>query len=239
MAFAGTGKIWMNGKLVEWKDANIHIASHVIHYGSGVFEGARVYDTPEGPAILRLDAHMARLVASAKICRMECPYTQDQLEKAVIDTDFPEEDKFAHLPAAKKEVTIKRGLTAFLTVQEGCDKFCSFCVVPYTRGAEQSRPPAAILREARQLVDKGARELVLLGQNVNAYASEDWSLARLCDELAKIEDLARIQNIVGIKYFLDLLHQSHLRLIKDNIHIFFLYQSDTVLTAQRAAGLGT
>ena len=86
MAFAGTGKIWMNGKLVEWKDANIHIASHVIHYGSGVFEGARVYDTPKGSAILRLDAHMARLIASAKIYRMECPYTQEQLEKAVIDT---------------------------------------------------------------------------------------------------------------------------------------------------------
>ena len=86
MAFAGTGKIWMNGKLVEWKDANIHIASHVIHYGSGVFEGARVYDTPKGSAILRLDAHMARLIASAKIYRMESPFTQQQLEKAVIDT---------------------------------------------------------------------------------------------------------------------------------------------------------
>ena len=73
MAFAGTGKIWMNGKLVEWKDANIHVASHVIHYGSGVFEGARVYDTPKGSAILRLDAHMARLIASAKIYRMDCP----------------------------------------------------------------------------------------------------------------------------------------------------------------------
>jgi len=86
MAFSGTGKIWMNGKLVEWKDANIHIASHVIHYGSGVFEGARVYDTPKGSAILRLDAHMARLIDSAKIYRMECPYTQEQLEKGVIDT---------------------------------------------------------------------------------------------------------------------------------------------------------
>src|SRR5688572_13848671 len=86
MAFAGTGKIWMNGKMVEWKDANIHIASHVIHYGSGVFEGARVYDTPKGSAILRLDAHMARLIASAKIYRMECPYSQEQLEQGVIDT---------------------------------------------------------------------------------------------------------------------------------------------------------
>jgi branched-chain amino acid aminotransferase len=79
MPFPGTGKIWMNGKLVEWKDATIHVASHVIHYGSGVFEGARAYDTPKGSAILRLDAHMKRLLASAKVYRMDSPYTQDLL----------------------------------------------------------------------------------------------------------------------------------------------------------------
>ena len=73
MAFPGTGKIWMNGKLVEWKDATIHIASHVIHYGSGVFEGARCYATPKGSACFRLDAHMRRLQQSAKIYRMEYP----------------------------------------------------------------------------------------------------------------------------------------------------------------------
>ena len=73
MSFAGTGKIWMNGKLVEWKDATIHIASHVIHYGSGVFEGARCYDTPKGSACFRLDEHLVRLVNSAKIYRMEYP----------------------------------------------------------------------------------------------------------------------------------------------------------------------
>lgn len=86
MAFAGTGKIWMNGTLVDWKDATIHVASHVIHYGSGVFEGARMYDTPKGSACLRLDAHIARLLASAKIYRMDSPFTQSQLERAVIDT---------------------------------------------------------------------------------------------------------------------------------------------------------
>ena len=86
MAFAGTGKIWMNGKLVDWKDATIHVASHVIHYGSGVFEGARVYSTPKGSAILRLDAHMRRFLTSAKIYRMDSPYTQEQLERAVIET---------------------------------------------------------------------------------------------------------------------------------------------------------
>jgi branched-chain amino acid aminotransferase len=86
MAFTGTGKIWINGTLVEWADANIHIASHVIHYGSGVFEGARCYDTKKGSACFRLDAHMRRLIDSAKIYRMLPAYTQEQLERAVIET---------------------------------------------------------------------------------------------------------------------------------------------------------
>src|SRR5690242_17261130 len=87
----------------------------------------------------------------------------------VLETDFPALEKFDSLPAPTES-----GVSAFLTVQEGCDKFCTFCVVPYTRGSEQSRPPEAILREARQLAAKGAREIVLLGQNVTAYASEGW-----------------------------------------------------------------
>jgi branched-chain amino acid aminotransferase len=86
MAFAGTGKIWMNGKLVDWADANIHIASHVIHYGSGVFEGARCYDTPRGSACFRLDAHLKRLINSAKIYRMEYALTLEGFQDAVLDT---------------------------------------------------------------------------------------------------------------------------------------------------------
>jgi branched-chain amino acid aminotransferase len=85
MAFPGTGKIWMNGKLVDWKDATIHIASHVIHYGSGVFEGARCYETVRGPACFRLDAHMRRLMDSARIYRMEPSYDQQALTDAVIE----------------------------------------------------------------------------------------------------------------------------------------------------------
>jgi branched-chain amino acid aminotransferase len=85
MAFPGTGKIWMNGKLVDWMDARIHVASHVVHYGSGVFEGARCYETVNGPACFRLDAHMRRLIDSARIYRMESPYDQRTLTDAVLD----------------------------------------------------------------------------------------------------------------------------------------------------------
>src|SRR6266540_5564674 len=86
MAFSGTGRIWMNGRLVEWKDATIHIASHVIHYGSAVFEGARCYATPRGSACFRLDAHMRRLQQSAKIYRMEFPLDLAGWQNAVLDT---------------------------------------------------------------------------------------------------------------------------------------------------------
>jgi branched-chain amino acid aminotransferase len=81
----GTGKIWMNGKLVDWKDATIHVASHVVHYGSAVFEGARCYDTLRGPACFRLDAHMRRLMDSARIYRMDPKYDQQQLTDAVVN----------------------------------------------------------------------------------------------------------------------------------------------------------
>jgi branched-chain amino acid aminotransferase len=85
MSLPGTGKIWMNGKLVDWKDATIHVASHVVHYGSAVFEGARCYETKRGPACFRLDAHMRRLIDSARIYRMEPAYDQQALTDAVVD----------------------------------------------------------------------------------------------------------------------------------------------------------
>ncbi|MCV6598803.1 MAG: tRNA (N6-isopentenyl adenosine(37)-C2)-methylthiotransferase MiaB [Mangrovicoccus sp.] len=114
--------------------------------------------------------------------------------KRVIDTDFPEEDKFARL----KGRPAKRGApAAFLTVQEGCDKFCAFCVVPYTRGAEVSRPVAQIFDEARALIERGVCEITLLGQNVNAYhgAAQGgaWGLAQLIRELAALDGLERLR----------------------------------------------
>ena len=112
----------------------------------------------------------------------------------VLDTEFPAESKFDHLPAPG---TVRAG-SAFLSIQEGCDKFCTFCVVPYTRGAEYSRPVASILQEARTLVANGAIELTLLGQNVNAYHGEavdgsTWSLSRLLRKIAEIDGLVRLR----------------------------------------------
>ena len=112
-----------------------------------------------------------------------------------VNTDFPLEDKFEHLP--KGATSRQRAPAAFLTVQEGCDKFCAFCVVPYTRGAEVSRPAMRIIDEAKALVDSGVRDITLLGQNVNAYHGDGphggYSLARLIAALADIEGLARIR----------------------------------------------
>jgi len=112
---------------------------------------------------------------------------------AQLDTDFPADPKFDHLPAPGP-----RGPAAFLSIQEGCDRFCTFCVVPYTRGAEYSRPAAAVLAEARTLVNQGTVELTLLGQNVNAYhgaaaGGQVWSLGRLIRALAEIPGLDRIR----------------------------------------------
>ncbi|HEY5238762.1 MAG TPA: tRNA (N6-isopentenyl adenosine(37)-C2)-methylthiotransferase MiaB [Rhizomicrobium sp.] len=112
----------------------------------------------------------------------------------VLETDFPAEDKFDSLPGETGNV----GASAFLTVQEGCDKFCTFCVVPYTRGSEYSRPVAQIEAEARRLVESGAREITLLGQNVNAYSGagpdgEAWTLAQLLRKLAGMEGIARLR----------------------------------------------
>jgi tRNA-2-methylthio-N6-dimethylallyladenosine synthase len=112
----------------------------------------------------------------------------------ILDTSFSAEPKFDYLP----EAVAPHGVTAFLTVQEGCDKFCSFCVVPYTRGAEYSRPVAQVLTEARNFVRDGVREVTLLGQNVNAYHGEgpdgrEWGLGKLIRALAELPDLGRIR----------------------------------------------
>ncbi|GAA0302500.1 tRNA (N6-isopentenyl adenosine(37)-C2)-methylthiotransferase MiaB [Rhodovulum strictum] len=148
----------------------------------------------EGEEILRRQPLVDLVVGPQSYHRLPELEARARAGGRALDTDFPEEDKFDRLGGRPKA---QRGPTAFLTVQEGCDKFCAFCVVPYTRGAEVSRPAARVLDEARDLVARGVREITLLGQNVNAYHGEGqdgaWGLARLIRELARIEGLDRIR----------------------------------------------
>lgn len=148
----------------------------------------------EGQEIMRRQPLVDLVVGPQSYHRLPEMEAKTREGAKALDTDFPEEDKFERLKSRPKAA---RGPTAFLTVQEGCDKFCAFCVVPYTRGAEVSRPVAQVLTEARDLVERGVREITLLGQNVNAYhgAGEggDWSLAQLVRALAEIDGLARIR----------------------------------------------
>ncbi len=148
----------------------------------------------EGEEIMRRQPLVDLVVGPQSYHRLPEMEEKAQTGEKVLDTDFPEEDKFEQL---KRRPKAKRGPAAFLTVQEGCDKFCAFCVVPYTRGAEVSRPADRILTEARDLVERGVREITLLGQNVNAYHGAgpdgDLTLAQLIWELDKVDGLERIR----------------------------------------------
>jgi len=178
------------GRLRKWKEARrrdghnatIAVAGCVAQAeGQEISRRAPWVDVVVGPqAYHRLPALVTEIDPAARNAR--------------IDTDFPVEDKFDFLP----EEHTPRGPAAFLSIQEGCDKFCTFCVVPYTRGAEYSRPAASVLEEARRLVGAGSVELTLLGQNVNAWRGQspdggEWNFARLLRTLAEIDGLKRLR----------------------------------------------
>ncbi len=153
--------------------------------GAEIMRRAPIVDMVFGPQAYH---KLPEMVARAERGRSQNP-------RGILDTDFPVEDKFDALPSVRRQ---KGAYAAFLTVQEGCDKFCTFCVVPYTRGAEFSRPVSQIVTEAKTLVGEGVRELTLLGQNVNAYHGEaadgsTWGLGRLIRELAEIDGLERLR----------------------------------------------
>lgn len=149
----------------------------------------------EGAEIIRRAPVVDLVIGPQSYHRLPDLIVRQQAERRpLVDTDFPDEDKFAALPARKPRTSV----AAFLTVQEGCNKFCTFCVVPYTRGVEFSRPVARVEAEARELVAHGVREITLLGQNVNAYHGEGpdgaaWGLAALLSRLAQINGLERLR----------------------------------------------
>lgn len=162
-------------------------------------------------------------------------FRAEQEGRHVIDTNFPAEGKFEQLPRARNP----KACTAFLTVQEGCDKFCTFCVVPYTRGVEYSRTPEELIEEAKRLTADGVQELTLLGQNVNAYHGEaadgkTWTLAQLLDALAEIDGLKRLRYTTSHPKDMtdDLIdaHRTNAKLMP-YLHLPFQSGSDRILAA--------
>ncbi|MEO3386595.1 tRNA (N6-isopentenyl adenosine(37)-C2)-methylthiotransferase MiaB [Mesorhizobium sp. CAU 1741] len=152
----------------------------------------------EGDEILRRAPVVDLVIGPQTYHRLPQVVRKARAGEKVVETEYAIEDKFEHLPSASRNATRSRGVTAFLTVQEGCDKFCTFCVVPYTRGSEVSRPVAKIVAEAEKLADAGVREVTLLGQNVNAWHGEgpdgsEWGLGKLLFRLAEIPGIARLR----------------------------------------------
>jgi len=152
----------------------------------------------EGAEVLRRQPAVDVVVGPQSYHRLPQLLDEARIRPGVVDTEFPAEDKFSRLPASPADAIRRRGVAAFVTVQEGCDKFCSFCVVPYTRGAEASRPAAAIRDEIARLARAGVREVTLIGQNVNAYHGVDSegpaiTLAGLIGAAATVPGIARVR----------------------------------------------
>ncbi len=180
------------GRLRELKEARARSATPLQLVVAGCVAQA------EGAEIVRRQRAVDVVVGPQSYHRLPALLREARSGRAAVDTEFPVEDKLDHIPAPAAETVRTRGISAFVTVQEGCDKFCTFCVVPYTRGAEVSRAPEKIVGEVRRLVAAGVREVTLLGQNVNAYHGTDatgsaWSLARLIQALSAEPGLTRLR----------------------------------------------
>src|SRR5947199_616400 len=152
----------------------------------------------EGEEIIRRAPVVDLVVGPQNYHRLPGLLARAEREGAVVDTEFPVEDKFDVLKAPSREAIRARGVSAFVTVQDGSDKFCTFCVVPYTRGAEVSRPIMKIIAEVKLLAEAGVREITLIGQNVNAYHGQGpdgatWTLGRLLERLADVPGIARLR----------------------------------------------
>ncbi|MCZ7908206.1 tRNA (N6-isopentenyl adenosine(37)-C2)-methylthiotransferase MiaB [Agrobacterium leguminum] len=200
----------------------------------------------EGEEILRRAPAVDVVIGPQTYHRLPDALKRVRGGERVIETEYAVEDKFEHLPVAEKATLRTRGVTAFLTVQEGCDKFCTFCVVPYTRGSEVSRPVRQIVDEAMKLVDAGVREITLLGQNVNAWqgegpTGEKWGLAELLYRLAEIPGLARLRYTTSHPRDMDeRLIGAHrdLRILMPYLHLPVQSGSDRILKAMNRRHTG-
>jgi tRNA-2-methylthio-N6-dimethylallyladenosine synthase len=181
------------GKLRELKEERARAGRQTMLVVAGCVAQA------EGGEILRRQPAVDVVVGPQSYHRLPQLLREARIHPGVVDTEFPAEDKFSQLPVPAADAIRRRGVAAFVTVQEGCDKFCSFCVVPYTRGAEVSRPAAAVLDDIARLAAAGVREVTLLGQNVNAYHGLD-ARGRPIGLAALIRAVAAVPGIRRVRY---------------------------------------
>jgi len=180
------------GRIREMKEAAARDGRHMMIAVAGCVAQA------EGKEIIRRAGTVDLVVGSQNYHRLPEMIARAQTGEKIVDTEFPVEDKFDVLAAPKRDAIAKRGISAFVTVQEGCDKFCTFCVVPYTRGVEVSRPVEKIIAETERLTEAGVREVTLIGQNVNAYHGlgrdgRPSTLGKLLRRLTQVPDILRLR----------------------------------------------
>jgi tRNA-2-methylthio-N6-dimethylallyladenosine synthase len=193
----------------------------------------------QGREIMRRSDLVDVVVGSQNYHRLPDLVARAVRGEKIVDTEFPAEDKFDLLAKPTRDAIRKRGISAFVTVQEGCDKFCTFCVVPYTRGTEASRPVEKIADEVVRLADAGVREVTLIGQNVNAYHGQgrdghDWTLGQLLHRLAEIPGIARLRYTTSHPRDMDdSLFEAHrdLPALMPMVHLPVQSGSDAVLEA--------
>ncbi len=193
----------------------------------------------EGDEIIRRAPAVDLVFGPQSYHRLPSLLARAERDGKVVDTEFPLDDKFDHLASPSLAATRARGVSTFVTVQEGCDKFCTFCVVPYTRGTELSRPVDKIVAEVEHLAAAGVREITLIGQNVNAYHGEGphrrpWSLARLIERIAQVHGIDRLRYTTSHPCDMDddlIAAHRDLRELMPQLHLPVQSGSDRILAA--------
>ena len=193
----------------------------------------------EGEEIVRRAPAVDLVVGSQNYHRLPDLLARAARDGKAVDTEFPADDKFNHLAQPSQAAIRARGVSAFVTVQEGCDKFCTFCVVPYTRGAEVSRPAQKVIAEIEHLAAAGVREITLIGQNVNAYHGEGpdgrtWTLPRLLQRAAQIHGIARLRYTTSHPRDMDddlIAAHRDLPMVMPQLHLPVQSGSDRILAA--------
>jgi tRNA-2-methylthio-N6-dimethylallyladenosine synthase len=223
------------GRIREVKEAAAREGRHMMIAVAGCVAQA------EGKEIIRRASAVDLVVGSQNYHRLPQMIARAQYGEKIVDTEFPVEDKFEILAAPKRSAIAKRGISAFVTVQEGCDKFCTFCVVPYTRGSEVSRPVEKVAAEVERLTEAGVREVTLIGQNVNAYHGlgrdgRPATLGKLLRRLAQVRGILRLRYTTSHPRDMDddlVAAHAEVPALMPYVHLPVQSGSDRILTAMK------